>query len=158
MSCHVNIISTNWKYCQSCPAIFNQTAHGIGKFHLITSQGPYSHKHRNHFVYVSSQWETMLQYNVVSDGLGAWTKWSLQMESENTQNNIQRIAQKVHVSLQFVVISYLLISSMLFRVASRALVQLPQSRLTHLSLDEMATILQMIISCAVLWMNIFVFW
>ena len=32
---------------------------------------------RDHFVYVPSQWETMLQCNVVSHWLGACTKWSL---------------------------------------------------------------------------------
>ena len=32
---------------------------------------------RDHFVNVSSQWETTLQCNVVSHWLGAYTKWSL---------------------------------------------------------------------------------
>ena len=32
---------------------------------------------RDHFAYATSQWET-LQYNVVSHGLGTYTKWSFQ--------------------------------------------------------------------------------
>ena len=35
------------------------------------------HLLRDHFVYVSSQWETMLHSNVTSHWLGAYTKWSL---------------------------------------------------------------------------------
>ena len=31
---------------------------------------------RDHFVYVPSQWETMLHYNIVSHWLGAYAKWS----------------------------------------------------------------------------------
>ena len=33
----------------------------------------------DHSVYASSQWETMLQCNIVSHWLGAYTKWSLYM-------------------------------------------------------------------------------
>ena len=32
---------------------------------------------KDHFVYAPSQWETMLQCNVASHWLGAYTKWSL---------------------------------------------------------------------------------
>ena len=32
---------------------------------------------RDHFVYVPSQWETMLQCNIVCHWLGAYTNWSL---------------------------------------------------------------------------------
>ena len=32
---------------------------------------------RDHFVYAPNQWETTLQYNVVSHWLGTCTKWSL---------------------------------------------------------------------------------
>ena len=35
------------------------------------------HLHRDHFVNAPSQWETMLQCNVISHWLGACTKWSL---------------------------------------------------------------------------------
>ena len=35
--------------------------------------------YRDHFVCAPSQWETTLQYNVVSHWLGAYTKWSLQI-------------------------------------------------------------------------------
>ena len=33
----------------------------------------------NHSVYVVRQWETVLQYNVISHWLGAYTEWSLDM-------------------------------------------------------------------------------
>ena len=33
---------------------------------------------RDHFVYAPNQWEMMLQYNVFSHWLGAYTKWPLQ--------------------------------------------------------------------------------
>ena len=33
--------------------------------------------HRDHFVYVPSQWEMTLQCNIISHWLGAYTKWSL---------------------------------------------------------------------------------
>ena len=32
---------------------------------------------RDHFVYAPYQWETTLQYNIVSHWLGPYTKWSL---------------------------------------------------------------------------------
>ena len=33
-------------------------------------------RYRDHFVYVPSQWETTLQYNIISYWLGTYTKWS----------------------------------------------------------------------------------
>ena len=36
-----------------------------------------SHRIRDHFVLAPNQWETMLQYNIISHWLGAFTKWSL---------------------------------------------------------------------------------
>ena len=43
--------------------------------------------HRDHFVYVPSQWE-MLQCNTVSHWLGAYTKWSLFHRQSWIMNNI----------------------------------------------------------------------
>ena len=40
---------------------------------------------RDHFVYVPSQWETMLHCNVGSHWLGACTKWSLHFLQKNSQ-------------------------------------------------------------------------
>ena len=40
--------------------------------------------YRDHFVYVPSQWETTLHFNVVFHWLGAYTKWSLHIPIENT--------------------------------------------------------------------------
>ena len=37
----------------------------------------YIHIHRDHFVYAPSQWETMLQCNVVCHWLSTYAKWSL---------------------------------------------------------------------------------
>ena len=41
---------------------------------------------RDHFVYVHSQWEMMLQCNIISHWLGTCTKWSLYLVSWHVQN------------------------------------------------------------------------
>ena len=42
-------------------------------FHFLSA------RYRDHFVYAPSQWETTLLSNVISHWLGAYTKWSLKI-------------------------------------------------------------------------------
>ena len=44
--------------------------------------------HRDHFVYVPSQWEMTLQFNVVSHWLGTFTKWSQLHLTEQTPRKL----------------------------------------------------------------------
>ena len=41
--------------------------------------------YRDHFVYAPNQWETTLQCNVVSHWLGAFTRWSLNIQTICTE-------------------------------------------------------------------------
>ena len=46
-------------------------------FVMYSCRSVWSFSGRDHFVYAPCQWETMLHCNIVSQWLGAYTKWSL---------------------------------------------------------------------------------
>ena len=61
-----------WEYCK----VVADKQYQLADWRMRWKLG----KTRDHFVYAPSQWETTLQYNVVSHWLGAYTKWSLKIE------------------------------------------------------------------------------
>ena len=75
LSCHMSCREVNWHQsglgCQ----------HGITPSYFISLASNGSHSSRDHFVYALSQWKMMLQCNVISHWLGAYTIWSLQQIS-----------------------------------------------------------------------------